>query len=149
MAQQATGSDAAGRAAPGASNSGNGAASSVDALPSTPQPPKPSPAVLDRDPAPESAVQMKLLTRDALRGSPVRVEGRVTADQNPCAFARVDIWLVNEAGDRSLLGALPTDQEGRFSGAVTVLMSMDVGQYDVTATTPGTHSCGPSRDASR
>jgi hypothetical protein len=80
-----------------------------------------------------------------LRGAPLEFSGSVEAGGEPCAFARVDIDLEKSDGDRRSLGALPTDAEGRFLGELTVPLSIAVGNYMVTASTPGTALCGPGQ----
>jgi len=43
------------------------------------------------------------------------------------------------------LGAFPTDENGRLEGRVTIPFDIDVGDYKVVASTPGTGRCGPGR----
>jgi hypothetical protein len=69
----------------------------------------------------------------------------VSADDEPCAFARVDVVLRGGDGRRLPLGSIPTDARGRFDTELTVPLQVDVGDYRVVATTPGAGSCGASR----
>ena len=75
----------------------------------------------------------------------IRVNGTVRADGDPCAFARVDVALTSKRGDSVLLGAVPTDAEGRFDATLTVPLHLEVGDYSVSATTPGAGRCSASR----
>jgi 5-hydroxyisourate hydrolase-like protein (transthyretin family) len=69
----------------------------------------------------------------------------VSADDDPCPFARVDVALRGADNRRVTLGAVPTDARGRFDAELTVPLSIEVGDYRVVATTPGAGSCGASR----
>jgi hypothetical protein len=88
---------------------------------------------------------LEINEREAQRGAPVTVRGLVTADDIPCRFARVDISLMGSDGPRILVGALPTDEDGRYAGKVTIPYNVDVGDYTVIATTPGIGQCGQGR----
>jgi hypothetical protein len=80
------------------------------------------------------------------RGMPLKLTGSARAGDDACAFARVDIALSPEEGEAIAIGSLPTDASGKFSGAVTVPLGVDVGHYMLTVSTPGTARCGPSQD---
>jgi hypothetical protein len=95
-------------------------------------------------------VTMKVLSTDArvLRGSPMRVEGRVTTDLGPCAFVRVNVLLRDpRTSRRHEIGAVSTDEDGRFVGSVVVPLEIQVGDYDVMVATPGDARCGPGTSA--
>jgi transglutaminase-like putative cysteine protease len=77
------------------------------------------------------------------RGTPLAVTGRVDADGEACQYARVDIALRSNDGKLVAIGAVPADENGRFNGAVTVPLELDVGDYEVVASTPGDSRCGP------
>ena len=77
------------------------------------------------------------------RGTPLAVTGRVDADGEACQYARVDIALRTGDGKLVAIGAVPADEKGRFNGAVTVPLELDVGDYEVVASTPGDSRCGP------
>lgn len=101
----------------------------------------PLPAAAPREPA-----EMSLGTaeRAVRRGEPLRLEGSVQQRGRPCAGARVDVALHRAGADPIPLGSLPTGSDGRFAGAVTVRLDLEVGEYDVVASTPGTLTCGPA-----
>jgi hypothetical protein len=77
---------------------------------------------------------------------PLVLKGTASAGDEACAFARVDVLLEAESGDPITIGSLPTNADGRFEGAVTVPLGIDVGHYALTVRTPGTGHCGPSID---
>lgn len=78
------------------------------------------------------------------RGAPLALSGEVTADEAPCAFARVDVQLQLGDGPFIPIGALPADESGHFKGSVTVPLHVDVGDYRIIGSTPGVAQCGPS-----
>ena len=79
------------------------------------------------------------------RGSPLQVSGQVEADGVGCEGARVDVALRSESGVWHPLGSLPTVEEGRYEGAVTVSLDLAVGDYTLGVSTPGNATCGPGR----
>ena len=81
------------------------------------------------------------------RGAPLKVVGQVEADGSGCSFARVDVALRSSEGRLLPLGAVATDESGRFAGSVTVSLSVPVGDYDVVVSTPGDSRCGPGSSA--
>lgn len=79
-----------------------------------------------------------------LRGSPLRVEGLVETDLGPCGFVRVNVYLRDPKTSRRYeIGAVSTDEDGRFVGSVVVPLEIAVGDYDVMVSTPGDARCGP------
>lgn len=89
---------------------------------------------------------MTVVSSDArvLRGSPMRVEGKVSTDLGPCAFVRVNVLLRDPRTSRRFeIGAVSTDEDGRFLGSVVVPLEIQVGDYDVVVATPGDARCGP------
>lgn len=79
-----------------------------------------------------------------LRGSPLRVEGKVKTDYGPCAFVRVNVLLRDPRTSRRFeIGAVSTDEDGRFAGSVVIPLELHVGDYDVLVATPGDARCGP------
>lgn len=89
---------------------------------------------------------MTILSSDArvLRGSPMRVEGKVSTDLGPCPFVRVNVLLRDpRTSRRHEIGAVSTDEDGRFLGSVVVPLELQVGDYDVVVATPGDARCGP------
>lgn len=135
----ATGDQPGDGTAPGAGQ-GSGASPAPSAFPPPPPPLLPSRATALEP----SAVELSVESRSIRRGVPLEVRGKVTeTDGEACPHARVDLALVGHAG-QTLLGSLPTDDEGRYQGAVTIPFDLDVGEYQVRASTPGALSCGPS-----
>ena len=96
--------------------------------------------------APRAPARMTLgpVERAVRRGEPLRVEGSLEQDGRPCVGARVDVSLHRPGVEPIPLGSLPTRPDGRFAGAVTVRLDLDVGPYDLAASTPGTLACGPA-----
>lgn len=123
---------------------GSGADSSA---PQPPEPPRESPEP-GSDSRPEPAFVLKELGGEVKRGAPLKVAGQVEADGSGCSFARVDVALRSTAGGLLPLGALATDDAGRFAGSVTVALTVPVGDYDVVVSTPGDSRCGPGSSAS-
>lgn len=93
---------------------------------------------------PRATLNFRLASASARRGAPLELSGSVHADDEPCAFSRVDVSLLAEGASRVFIGALPTDEQGHFAGRVTIPLSVDVGDYSVTVSTPGTPECAPS-----
>jgi hypothetical protein len=77
------------------------------------------------------------------RGALIHVRGRVESSSGVCPFSRVDIALVESFGT-TLLGSVPTDEQGRFDSSVTMPFDIDVGEHTLRASTPGAGPCGPS-----
>jgi hypothetical protein len=103
------------------------------------------PAPAARPDRPEAAVDVEVSATETRRGATVRVRGAVTADDEVCPFARVDVALRGSDGRRVLLGAVPTDARGRFDAELTIPLQVDVGDHRVVASTPGAGDCGASR----
>ena len=79
-----------------------------------------------------------------LRGSPMKVEGDVFVDAQPCGLVRVNVFLRDPKTTRWYgMGAVTSDDHGHFSGSVVVPLEMQVGEYDVVIATPGDSRCGP------
>ena len=91
---------------------------------------------------PAAQIEISALGDDVRRGDPLELSGRVTAKGRGCEGARVDVALVASGRDPIPLGSLPTGRDGRFVGAVTIRLDMEVGDYELFATTPGTARCG-------
>jgi hypothetical protein len=132
-----------GQPRPGGSGTpaGQSAPGALPAAENASEPPAPA-ATPDR---PLSAIELSVASGETRRGATVRVQGAVSADDDPCPFSRVDIALRGAEGRRVALGAVPTDARGRFDAELTIPLQVEVGDYRVVATTPGAGSCGPSR----
>ncbi|HEV8246433.1 MAG TPA: transglutaminase domain-containing protein, partial [Polyangiaceae bacterium] len=85
------------------------------------------------DGRPSAQVVLEVGAAEARRGAVVHVKGNVTADGDPCAFSRVDIVLRSKNGDGTLLGAVPTDDRGRYDATLTIPLYLEVGDYSVSA----------------
>ena len=131
-------------AAPRAASSALGPGGDPDAADRAPTPvPRPS-----GDPASSYApasVEVEVESGEARRGARIHVHGRVTAEGDACPAARVDFALEAQAGRSFALGSLPTDPQGHFDAELTVPLGLDVGDYSLSATTPGSGLCGASR----
>jgi hypothetical protein len=93
---------------------------------------------------PERArIALSLEQEDVRRGMPLRVTGRVDSPGGACAHARVDLSVQGPVGE-VLIGSIPTDAEGRYDSRVTIPFDLDVGDYTLRASTPGTATCGAS-----
>lgn len=99
--------------------------------------------------APPSRVTVALGVESVRRGQGVPVHGTVEGALGPCARVRVDVALAPSGTERHLVvGSLATDESGRFDGVVPVPPDLGVGDYDVSAITPGGVGCGPGAGAS-
>jgi hypothetical protein len=99
----------------------------------------------DHDDRPPSVITLGVADADAHRGRPVRLQGDVHADGEPCAHVAVEVWL-RDPGTKPprmlLLGTLATGDDGGFSGGIVVPGSTPLGDYEVVARTPGDSRCG-------
>lgn len=119
--------------------------------PTTPPPVPTTPP--SSTPPPSTAPPSKLtLTLNGGSGDPVEVyrskslpvKGHLAAsDGAPCKQVKVEIVLTS-AGQQRLAGALATDDYGNYDGKVTVPSDLALGDYSVTAHTPGAGACGQS-----
>ncbi len=75
------------------------------------------------------------------RGARFHVAGIARTERDVCAFSRVDIVLRDKAGANHWLGALATDQNGKYDGRVALPFDLEVGDYAVTASTPSSARC--------
>lgn len=98
----------------------------------------------DRRPA--SVLTVRATAREVFRNQALHLEGVVEAGGAACPFLRVDVALV-DGGSEVPLGAMATDDEGRFQGAVVVPVSVGVGEHEVVVSTQGDARCGRGRSA--
>lgn len=134
----ASSGQAPGDGASGVSSGGDATPASSPALP-----PAPSSTSDDRPPSELSFRVDRAVVR---RGESVRISGRVEAGGAPCALSRVDVGLRDGSGSSVPLAPLPAGEDGRFSGDVVIPLSeVDVGDYQLFVSTPGTARCGPGR----
>jgi hypothetical protein len=66
---------------------------------------------------------------------------RRAKSRSAATSTRVDIALRDKAGAEHWLGALATDQSGKYDGRVALPFELEVGDYSVVATTPGSAQC--------
>jgi len=91
-----------------------------------------------------ASVEVEVESGEARRGGRIHVRGRVTADGEVCPAARIDFTLEAPRSRAFTLGSLPTDSKGQFDAELTVPLGLDVGDYSLSATTPGSGACGAS-----
>jgi hypothetical protein len=120
--------------------------------PHAPRPPVPSPSgsAGQDPPAPrddehaQSEVSVSSDERELQRGARFHVSGIARTEHDVCAFSRVDVALRDKVGADHWLGALSTDQNGKYDGRVALPFDLEVGDYSVVATTPKSAACGGS-----
>jgi hypothetical protein len=128
---------------PSASGSAPGATPRAS-TPGAPLPPGPRPPRSDDHAANE--VQVSSDEHELRRGARFHVAGVARTEHDVCSFSRVDIALRDKAGAEHWLGALATDQSGKYDGRVALPFELEVGDYSVVATTPASAQCrGGSR----
>jgi hypothetical protein len=126
--------------APNAAAGGASAAASPRAVAPLASAAPPPPAELaDNHPANEASVSSE--DHELRRGARFHVSGLGRTDRDVCAFSRVDISLRDKAGAEHWLGALATDQNGKYDGRVALPYDLEVGDYSVLATTPDSAQC--------
>jgi transglutaminase-like putative cysteine protease len=92
-----------------------------------------------------SSIELSVASAEARRGARISLRGAVVADGEACPSARVDVALRRSDGRSFVLGSVPTDGGGHFAAELTVPLALEVGDYSLVATTPGSGLCGPSR----
>lgn len=127
---------------PGGAPSGASPSLAPPVAPSTSVPSVPFAAPTARgDEHASSEVSVTSEDHELRRGARFHVAGIARTEQSVCAFSRVDISLRDKALAEHWLGALATDQDGKYDGRVAVPFDLDVGDYSVVATTPGSAQC--------
>ncbi|MCS6898888.1 MAG: transglutaminase-like domain-containing protein [Myxococcales bacterium] len=96
------------------------------------------------DERPPSRIALSFLDREVIRNQALHLEGRVESSGAPCPHVRLDVALVLENAEVPL-GALATDDEGRFQGAVVIPSTIRVGEHELVLSTPGDLRCGRGR----
>lgn len=94
------------------------------------------------DDRPEARVAVAVKTREARRGEPIPVSGRIEADGKGCAGVRVDFALRGDKGQTIPIQSIAAGPDGTYSGAVVVPPGVDVGDYELVVSTPGDQRCG-------
>ena len=108
----------------------------------------PAPVVRQDDGEFRAPSTISVAIADALvhRGLPFHVHGSVRADHGPCAHVTVELSLREpSARKRIRLGTLATGDDGTFEGAV-VAPGVPLGDYELSAETPGDARCGPGQN---
>ncbi len=78
-----------------------------------------------------------------MRGAAVTLRGTASIGSGPCAHIRIDVHLKDaRAGRVHAIGALSTDDNGAFAGAIVVPMEIPVGDYAIVVSSPGDETCG-------
>jgi hypothetical protein len=98
----------------------------------------------NRDERPPSTLTLDIGASRIERNQPFPVKGTVRAEGEPCGHLIVMLVLSEgkSGGRRIVIGSLPTDDGGRYSGTVSVPPSFPVGEYELTADTQGDARCG-------
>ncbi len=121
----------------------SGANGAADPLaPGEPDPNAPNPA----QDMPGTQLQINEVDRDIFRGLPVKIRGTATSEGAPCAYLRVDVFLLLDGGDAERrLGSLSTDENGDYSGEVVMPPNVPIGDHELVVATPGANKCGPGQ----
>ena len=102
------------------------------------------------DDRPRPRVSVTSTDTVARHGGGVHVTGRVDVDGSGCGDVRVDVVLRRlDTGSKTPVGSLTTDPSGHFDGSIVLPMSLAVGEYGVTVSTPGDARCGPGSSITR
>jgi transglutaminase superfamily protein len=139
-------------ASPGAARSGSPGAAASGAPSSAPAPRHvvpsssgaPEPPTPRADPQSQNQIGVSSDDHELRRGARFHVSGVARSEHGLCANSRVDIALRDKAFVEHWLGALASDQDGKYDGRVALPFDLDVGDYSVIATTPRTAQCGGS-----
>lgn len=112
--------------------------------------PRLAPAAARAQPQPgptRSATQLRLEPMAALGwlGEPVRVAGQLSAQDGARQLA-VELWMIDPSRPTQgrLLGVLPTDDTGHFSGELPIPADLDPQVYDIVARFAGDPKRAPS-----
>ena len=115
----------------------------ADGSNATKSPSGPASGTSNLDGRPGSSLSILAMTADARRGSPLRVNGTVRAEGEPCPHLAVQLWLRAVGTQKSfLLGTLATGDDGAYAGGIIVPAEAPLGDYDVIARTSGDARCG-------
>ncbi|HEX4476043.1 MAG TPA: transglutaminase domain-containing protein [Polyangiaceae bacterium] len=132
-----------GRTTAQSNGSASGATGRSGASSGTSPSPEPEPGPDPDDRRAASTVTLDFNGAEARRGGRVKLSGTVRAASNACAEMRIDLVLVRGENNGTIpLGALVTDNDGRYAGQITVPYTVPPGDYSVRATTPGNLACG-------
>lgn len=96
------------------------------------------------DERPPSVISITSIDHEVTRNQALRLEGSIHSSGEPCPHLRLNVALVLPNSEMPL-GALATDEKGRFSGAIVIPPTVGVGEHDLTISTPGDIRCGRGR----
>ena len=146
LTAQAAGSGAPKSDSPGAATSGAPASARAPRTAAPSSSAKSDPPTPRDDPQTKNEIAISSEDRELRRGARFHVTGVARTEHAVCANTRVDIALRDKAGAEHWLGALATDQSGRYDGRVALPFDLEVGDYAVVASTPRSAQCGgPAR----
>jgi hypothetical protein len=94
------------------------------------------------DSRPVSRVSVAAKSSRAQRGEAIEVSGRIESEGEGCPGVRVDFALRSGNGKPIKIQSMPSGPDGRYSGSIVVPMNVDVGDYELIASTPGDARCG-------
>lgn len=97
---------------------------------------------LKRDDRTPASVTAELASTEARRGSALHVKGTAVADGEPCKHVRVEVVLRSLERGELVLGALATDDAGRYEGDIVIPSNLPLGDWDVLVRTWGDARCG-------
>jgi hypothetical protein len=123
-------------------DSGANAAPSAD--PAAAAGPDADRAAHERDERPAAELSFTLEQREVARGATLNISGVARSDGHICSSARIDV-AIEAQNQKYSIASLPSDDQGRFSGRLTVPLTVPVGQHRVIVSTPGAGACGRSR----
>lgn len=130
-------------------SAGASSASSAQSVASGRAPGAPPPQLArdddNTDARPHAEVSLGVTEQRVSRNDTLHVKGAVRAAGDPCVAVRVDIVLTRDGARELALGTLATDDHGAFEGSVVVPTSLALGEYDVSAHTPGDSRCGAGK----
>ncbi|GAC1351979.1 MAG: hypothetical protein NVSMB1_10290 [Polyangiales bacterium] len=139
---------------PGASTGPTTGTGTTGTLGMAPTPtPSPSPTSVTASAAPPSKVSLILPTGtpsvssnivyEIERTHSLSVKGHLAAsDGSACKRVRVELVFHGAAGIERIASVLASDDDGNYDGTVTVPSDLALGDYTVTAHTPGGGACG-------
>ena len=97
------------------------------------------------DDRPPAHLSLSLDDPSARRGGSLRVHGDVTAEGAACGHVLVELGLHDGRGLDLPLGALATDDEGKYDGSLAIPSTVPLGDYDLYVRTSGDTHCGRGR----
>ncbi len=127
--------------APSPAPSGSGASAHAPRAPGAAGSGAPEPPPARDEAHSRSDVSLSTEEHELRRGARLHVSGVARTQQDVCAFSRVDVSVRDKSGAEHWLGALATDQNGKYDGRVALPFELEVGDYQVVAATPESAQC--------